>query len=690
MATDYRIGIDVGGTFTDFSLLNVNTSEVTIGKVLTTPSDPSQAIFRGLTELLDKTNLKLSDVRVVVHATTLASNTLIERNGARTALITTKGFRDILETRREMRYDVYDLKMRYDEPLVPRSLITEVSERVGDDGKVNKPMEPKTVKRQLRRLVDREGVESLAVCLLHSYSNDKHERLIKKVAARERLDIPVSLSSEILPMIREYERASTTVVNAYISPVLSRYMRRIESGLKERGFEGTLYIMTSAGGLVKPSTATKFPVKLVESGPAAGAIAASYFSRLFGKADLLSFDMGGTTAKGCLLRKGLVPKSNELEVARINLKKGSGIRIGTSSVDLIEIGGGGGSIASVGSTGIVQVGPRSASAEPGPACYGRGGKFPTVTDADLVLGYLNPGFFAGGEIRLDMAAARTAMSEHIATPLGVSVEEASMGVVETIDESIAEAFSVHSYERGIDISGYGLVAFGGAGPVHAYEIARKLHCKRAIFPLRAGVFSTFGLLVSPISFDLSRTNRVRVQELSYARYHSMFGSLVEKATRLVKEAGVNSDEISVSRYLDMRYEGQGYEVEMYLDGPLPTKTELDRLESSFGETYKQIYSLALDEPVEIINFKVTVSGPQPDLQFKPRKSKTDSTKEKRKVWFPRESGYVECTVHDRYALLPGAEVSGPAVLEELDSTTVLPSAARGVVDENYSLVLEVR
>src|SRR3990172_5261894 len=498
-----RIGVDIGGTFTDLVWADEATGAVRVGKVLTTPKDPAQAVEQGIVALLQDAGSAPASVRTLIHGTTLATNALIERKGARTGLLTTAGFRDALEIGREGRDDMYDLFIDQPTPLLPRPLRLEVPERLLPDGSVLRPLDEEGARAAIAALMA-EGVEAIAISLLHAYRNPAHERALAALVARIAPGLPVSRSSEVLPHIREFERTSTTVANVYVMPLMARYLDDLERKLADMGIPGRFYIMLSSGGIATPETAKRLPIRLVESGPAAGALAAAQAARQMSADRLLSFDMGGTTAKACVIDGGQPLVAREFEVARADrFKKGSGLPIRVPVIEMIEIGAGGGSVARVDRLGLLKVGPDSAGADPGPACYALGGREPTVTDADLLLGYLDPDFFLGGLMRLDVEAARRAVAERVATAPGLDLMEAAWGIHRVVNENMAAAARIHGIERGKDLRAYPLFAFGGAGPVHAWEIGKILKVPRVLLPFGAGAISAFGLLAAPLAFDRS-------------------------------------------------------------------------------------------------------------------------------------------------------------------------------------------
>src|SRR5881409_808133 len=534
-----RLGVDIGGTFTDLVVIDEATGTARVGKVLTTTKDPAHGVEEGIHALLDEAGVRSDAVRAVVHGTTLATNALIERKGAKIALLTTEGFRDALEIRREGRYDMYDLFIDPPAPLVPRHLRREVDERLLADGTVLRPLDEAGARRVIGGLVT-EGVEALAICLLHAYVNPSHERRLAALAHEIAPQMVVSCASEVVPEIREYERSSTTTANVYVAPLMARYLEDLERRLTELGTPGHLYIIQSSGGIVLPREARRFPIRLLESGPAAGAIAAARAARDRGESRLLSFDMGGTTAKACVIDDGAPLVAREFEVARADrFKKGSGMPVRVPVIEMIEIGAGGGSIARVDRMGLLKVGPDSAGADPGPACYNLGGRLPTVTDADLLLGYLDAEFFLGGRMRLDREAARRAIQEHVASPLGLDVIAAAWGIHRVVNENMAAAARIHGIERGRDLRSYPLFAFGGAGPVHCWQVARVLRVPRILLPVGAGAISAYGLLAAPLAFDFVRTGRERLDTADWPTLNRLFAEMESEGRALLAQAGIS-------------------------------------------------------------------------------------------------------------------------------------------------------
>ena len=682
-----RIAVDIGGTFTDLVLLRGDRVAAN-AKVLTTPADPSLAVEEGIARLLEL--VPPEEVREVVHGTTLVANALIERKGARTALVATRGFRDSMIIRRELRYDLYDLFLEMPEPLVPRRLAFEVAERVLADGTVDLPLDEAEVRRLAGRLV-RAGVEAVAVALLHSYRNPEHERLVGRVLAEEAPGLYVSLSSEVSPELGEFARTSTTEANAYVLPLIDRYLETLEKRLRDLGLRGPLRIMlsTGGGGIAGVETARRFPVRLLESGPAAGAGAAGFWGAKGGRRDVLAFDMGGTTAKACLIERGMPMVAREFEAARVyRFAKGSGLPIRVPVVDLIEIGAGGGSIARVGPFGLPKVGPDSTGADPGPACYGRGGTHPTVTDADLLLGYLNPGFFLGGEMRLDVRAAREALGAW-GRGLGLSVEEAAAAVHRVVNENMASAARMHAIERGRDLRRYAFVATGGAGPVHAWGVARNLGIRRLLFPPSAGVASAFGMLTAAPGFELARSLPAALSETRWGAVRRALAQLVREGTRQLVATGVSRGEVRVELAADVRHRGQGEAITVEL-GEALGRDPARQVEEAFDAAYVGLYGRRPPgvEP-EVMTWRVRLLGPTPRTVVRARAAAGPARKGRRPVWFAEAGRYVETAVYDRYRLGPGDSFRGPAVVEERESTMVVGPGARATVDRAGNLVVEV-
>jgi N-methylhydantoinase A len=688
-----RIGVDIGGTFTDLVWVDEATGAVRVGKLLTTPKDPSQAVEEGAVTLLHEAGAGASAVRALIHGTTLATNALIERKGARVGLLATAGFRDAVEIGREGRYDMYDLFIDPPVPLVPRQLRIEVSERILADGAVLRPLDLAQARAAIAE-VGALGAEAIAICLLHAYRNPVHERALAALCAEILPGVPVSCSSDVVPEIREYERTSTTTANVYVMPLMARYLDDLERKLVGLGIPGRLYVMMSAGGIATPETAKRVPIRLVESGPAAGALAAARSARQVGLDRLLSFDMGGTTAKACVIDRGEPLLAREFEVARADrFKKGSGLPIRVPVVELIEIGAGGGSVARVDRMGLLKVGPDSAGADPGPACYGAGGQEPTVTDADLLLGYLDADFFLGGRMRLDTEAARRAIETRVARPMGLGITEAAWGIHRVVNENMAAAARVHGIERGKDLRGYPLFAFGGAGPVHAWQVGRILRVPQVIVPYGAGALSAYGLLAAPLAFDFVRTAPQRLATADWTLVNRLFEEMETEGRRILRGAGVPDTQITVRRSAEMRYFGQGHEVDVEIPPATLGPDSLPTITGSFETAYRLLYSRTpMGVPLEALNWRAVISGPPPDLMITSGLGASAATaataKKRRAAYFPEAGGYVETPVYDRYGLQPGARLAGPAIVEERESTTVIGPGALVSVDVHRNLVAE--
>ncbi len=681
----YRLGCDIGGTFTDFVLLNDQTGEMQINKCLTTPQDPSDAVEQGMRELEQKSPGFVRQLDEVIHGTTLVINSIIERKGAKTGLITTEGFKDVLELGREIRYAPYDIFAEFPKPLIPRRFRLEVDERIRSDGTVLRPLDPEDAREVVGKLIEM-GVESIAVCLLNSFENPTHELTIKEILQKESPDISVSISYEVLPQIREYERTSTTVTNAYVKPLTGRYLTKLSERLESIGSEGKLFIMLSSGGITSVETAAEFPVRIIESGPTAAVIAGQYYGKLFDIPEMFCFDMGGTTAKSCLIQGGVAGVVPTFEVGRVQrFMKGSGLTIQVPVVDLMEIGAGGGSIAKVSKMGTLQVGPESSGADPGPICYMRGGSEPGVTDADLVLGYLDEDYFLGGEMRLDKEAARRGIEEKIAGPLGMPFIQALWGIHDLINETMAAAAKTHIAEKGGNPKVVTLAAFGGAGPVHAYGLAKKLGAPRLVVPPNAGVGSALGFFTAPRAFDLVRSHKVAFDAADFHEIEEIFKEMEAEGARTLQKSDTEED-IRFERSVDARFVGQGSETNISIPETDFTKVKKEEVRRRFDEVYEKLYGRTYpDSPVEFINFKVRASLPERLLRLPKGEKKVgflmDAVKRERQAYSGIAKGFIPYTVYDRYKLYPGAEFQGPAIIEERESTVIVGEDASVSVDE---------
>ena len=682
-----RLGVDIGGTFTDLCVL-VDGQVAGIGKTLTT-AEPAEGVERVIRETLATLELDARDVTQVVHATTLVTNALIERRGAKTALLMTAGFRDVVEMARERRSDIYDVMVDLPAPLVPRHLRFDVPERTLADGSVAQELDEAYV-AQLAGELDAHGVDAVAVCFINSFANADNERAAADVIRRTAAGLDVAISADVSPEIREYERATTTTASVYVQQLVSSYLDDLAGRLETIGIPRGLRVMLSHGGVATPETASRHPIRMLESGPAAGALAAAKFGATTGQADLLSFDMGGTTAKLCMIEDGRPLVTNDFEVDRVNrLKKGSGLPVKTQVLDMIEIGVGGGSIARITPLGLLAVGPRSAGASPGPACYAQGGEEPTVTDADLVLGYLDPGYFLGGDVELDTERARDAIERTVAEPLGLDLARAAFGIHTLVNEDMASAARVHVVERGHDPAGLAFFAFGGAGPVHAAGVARALGSRRVIVPAAAGVMSSVGVLTAPMAFDFVRSWPVVVGDEIMERAEELFAAMEREGAEVLGESGVAAGEITYERSVDMRYRGQGFEIPVILDDA--TSRTPDGLRGAFEAAYERRHGRrGPSVPVEVINWRVTASGPEPDVsldELAVMPVGEEARKGERDAYF--DGAYQPTSVYDRYGLDPGTTLEGPAIVEERESTLIVPPRASAVVAPDRSLVIDL-
>ncbi len=687
-AAPLSLGIDIGGTFTDLVIHDPRDGRAVIWKESTTPDDPSLGALEGTRRVLEKAGARPEQVGRVVHATTLFTNALIERKGAKTGLLTTAGFRDVLEIGRERKYELYDLFIEMPKPLVPRPWRREAAERLAPDGSVEIALDVEKALAEVGQLVE-QGVESLAICFLHSYANPAHERVLGAAVAERFQNLSISLSCDIAPEIREYFRASTTVANAYIRPLAEIYLERLEQALSQSGIPGGLFLMLSNGGLTHVSEAKRAPVQLLESGPAAGALAGAWFGRNAGLDRVLAFDMGGTTAKLALVDEGEPLVAYGFEAAREKrFLRGSGLPIQIATVELIEIGAGGGSIAHKSQLGTLNVGPQSSGAQPGPACYGRGGADATVTDADLTLGYLNADFFLGGAMEIDRAATDGAFAR-LSKALGVEVGRAAFGVHDVVNENMAGAARVAIAERGRIPAEYALLATGGAGPVHAWHVARKLGIGRVVCPPGAGAGSTIGMLMAPARVDRVASFNVPLAGADFAAAAGVFADLEKESLDVLRLTGADIEGRTLRRLADMRYIGQGSEITVALPHPL---TEAG-VKQAFEAAYKALFARTPPGAAsQFVALRLSVSAPMPGTGGKlalTRHAAADAQKGTRPVFFPDEGRTVETRVWDRYALAPGVSIQGPAVFEEDESTFIVGPGATARLLADGSILAEV-
>lgn len=677
-----RLAVDIGGTFTDLALEHAGRRHT--AKVLTTQAAPEQGVMQGLRTVLGAAGIGAADLGMVIHGTTLATNAIIERKGARTALLTTEGFRDVLAMGNESRYDQYDLNITLPQPLVPRHLRLPIPERLDNTGAVLRPLDDAAV-RAVAAVLRRERVESAAIGFLHAFVNPAHERRARDLLAEELPDLPVSLSSEVSPEMREWERFSTTVANAYVQPLMARYLRRLEQELRGQGAAAPIFLMLSGGGLSTIETACRFPIRLVESGPAGGALFSAHIARQCGLAAVLSFDMGGTTAKICVIDDGRPQTARNFEVARVGrFKKGSGLPLRIPVIEMVEIGAGGGSLAHVDAMGRIGVGPESAGADPGPACYGRGGRLPAVTDANLTLGRYDPDRFAGGAMQLHAGAARDALATEVGLPLGLSPEMAAVGVIAMVDENMANAARVHAIESGKTYEGRTLIAFGGGGPVHACRVAEKLGIACVLVPSGAGVGSAIGFLRAPVAYELVRSLYQRFSAFDVARVNALLDEM-EAEARVVVEQGSFGAPLARSRLAYMRYVGQGHEIPVPLPAQRLGAHDVAAIRAAFDAAYTRFYDRPVPgSDVEVMSFAVQVTTEAPDdPAATERKASSVTTPAAVRTQAVRDTTTGEpadWAVHDRASLGLGAQVPGPAIIAEDETSTLIPFGWTARVD----------
>ncbi|HAJ83629.1 MAG: hydantoinase/oxoprolinase family protein [Planktomarina sp.] len=671
-----RLGVDIGGTFTDV-VLEYGTVLFS-AKVLTTYRTPEDAIIEGMQRVCHESGIEPSQISQIIHGTTLATNALIERRGAKTALITTDGFRDVIEMRTESRFEQYDLNLTLPKPLLPRNFRYTIKERVQADGQVLKPLK----RPEIESLVDQiksAGFESIAVGLLHSYVNDAHELLIAAVLKERMPQAMVSLSSQVSPQMREYERFNTTIANAYIKPLMKSYLVRLKDRMAHKGADCPIFLMHSGGGIISLENAAEFPVRLVESGPAGGAVFAAHIAARHGLDKVLSFDMGGTTAKICLIKNQTPKTARVFEVARTyRFKKGSGMPISIPVIDMVEIGAGGGSLAHVDSMKQIRVGPESASSEPGPACYGRGGARPAVTDADLVLGRLDPANFAGGTIPLDAVASSAALQAELGDLLEMDVETAAFGLAEVVDENMANAARVHAVENGEDLSEYTMIAFGGAAPLHAGRLCEKLGIARMLVPAGAGVGSAIGFLRAPFSFEANRSQFMRLSDFDAPAITTLLNELKVEATSFVRSCDAEA-EIQAQYKVYMRYSGQGWEIPVQLTAIQAETPDLATFQALFQREYAALFGRVVEAmDVEITVWSVNATTPAQSVTPVDIVSSLPlmTTQIRRALFDPATATVAQAAEVLRSDMTPGACIAGPAVITEDETTIIVPTSRR--------------
>ncbi len=688
MVKDLRIAVDIGGTFTDV-VLEDDARRLT-RKLLTTPQRPEEAVLDGVRLILGDAGRSFGDVDVFVHGTTLATNAVIERRGARTALIATEGFRDVLDIANESRYDQYDLTIEKPRPLVPRALRFTVAERMDVHGKVRLALDEAAV-RAVATELGRQGIESVAVAFMHAYVNPAHERRTREILVAEQPTLRVTLSSEVCPEVREYERTSTAVANAYVQPLMDSYLARMQAALAAEDFNGTIYLVTSGGGLTAIETARRFPVRLIESGPAGGAIFAAQMAARAGEKRALSYDMGGTTAKICLIDDFTPHTARLFEVDRAaRFLKGSGLPVRIPVIEMVEIGAGGGSIARLDALKRVTVGPESAGAEPGPACYGRGGRHPAVTDANVVLGTIDPKDFAGGTIPLDLEAAKGALDRDIAEGLGLSTDMAAYAVYEMVSENMASAARVHAVERGAVVNQYNLIAFGGGAPLHAARVAEKIGVQRVIVPPNAGVGSAVGFLAAPVSFELVRSRYMRLDAFDGASASELLGEMSIEATALVAP-GARGMKTFERRVAFMRYIGQGHEIMVVLPQRPLVASDAEALRASYERDYAALFERHIpNAAIEILSWSVQVSTETklPAVQGAAPKMPPPVPARHRPVFDGRSGRTTEVPVYRREKLPPGSAFAGPAIVAEDETSTYISASFTAHIDASGCIVMD--
>ena len=687
---EVRLGVDIGGTFTDVVL--ESPKGLTSIKVLTTYAAPENAIIEGMNRVCERAGVPASAIEQIIHGTTLATNALIERRGAKTALITTQGFRDVIEMRTESRFEQYDLDLVLPDPLLPRQQRLTVSERIDANGDVLIPLDRAEVEA-LCDTIDAAGYESVAVGLLHSYLNDQHERLIGEVFAQRLPNVALSLSCEVSPQMREYERFNTVAANAYIKPLMKSYLGRLAGRLREQGADCPIFLMHSGGGIISLENAAEFPVRLVESGPAGGAVFAAHIAGRYDLDKVLSFDMGGTTAKICLIKDQTPKTARVFEVARTyRFKKGSGMPISIPVIDMVEIGAGGGSLAHVDALNQIRVGPESAGSEPGPACYGRGGERPAVTDGDLLQGKLDPDNFAGGTIPLDKAASSAAIRAHIGEKLDLDAVEAAYGLTEVVDENMSNAARVHAVENGEDLSDYTMIAFGGAAPLHAARLCEKLGIHRCLVPTGAGVGSAIGFLKAPFSFEATRSVFVEFKAFEPSIIASTLAELREEATTLVRSCDANAP-IEAEYKVYMRYRGQGWEIPINLTAEQAAKPDRATFQALFERDYTQLFGRTVAGlEIEATVWAVNATTPTPKAERVPATAATaDALPQGTRTVFDAALGRtVEAPVIERDTFTLGQRISGPAIITEDETTIIVPSSRSASVQADGCIDLQVK
>ncbi|ULR47232.1 hydantoinase/oxoprolinase family protein [Rhizobium sp. K102] len=682
-----RVGVDIGGTFTDIALDLDGTLHST--KILTDYTAPERAILKGVKSVAEMAGIALSEIGILIHGTTLATNALIERRGARTAFVTTEGFRDVLEMRTENRFEQYDLNISLPPALIARADRFVIRERIDAAGKILLDLDEVSVAAAAEQIAE-GGYESVAIGFIHAYANGAHEVAVRDAILKRLPDISVSISSEVSPQMREFERFNTVCANAYVKPAIKSYLDRLVVSLKEIGVGCPVFMIHSGGGIVSVESASEFPVRLVESGPAGGAIFAADIARQYGLDTVLSFDMGGTTAKICLIENQVPKTAKTFEVARTyRFRKGSGMPISIPVVEMVEIGAGGGSIASIDGMRQIRVGPHSAASEPGPACYQRGGKNPTVTDADLILGKLDPDNFAGGAIPLSIEASRKAMSDDIGAVIGLEPEASAYGTCEMVDENMANAGRVHTVENGKNISDFTMITFGGAGPLHAARLCEKMGISTFLVPPGAGVGSAIGFLKAPFGYESVRSAVFNLSNFEYAEANRLLEAMKAEALGFV-EGGLDAGAPVIERTLFMRYAGQGWDIPVPLADDNFDSTSPEAIAASFEREYERFFGRAIEGlDIEIVSWSVKASSPLPPVERIASVAEGDVLRpaKTRRLFEASQGAYLEAGIHDRTGLKPGDVVKGPAVIVERETSAVLTASFKAVVQRDGCLLV---
>ena len=683
---NFRIGVDIGGTFTDIVAVRESSGEKFNGKVLTTPMNPSEGVLQGVSEIIKKHNINPENCRII-HGTTLVANALIERKGVETALLTTEGFKDVLEIGREWRYDLFSLDLEMPNPIVPRHLRFEIKERLDYKGDILVSLDQNELILIAKKLA-KLNIRTLAIVFMHSFKNSIHEELAKNIFNKYAPNINLCLSSSVSPEIGEYERTSTTVANAYVQTIFKSYIDALVKGLKKIGIKNDLFLMLSDGGIVHQKTAVEYPIRLVQSGPAGGAQAATLYGRSTNSNDVLCFDMGGTTAKACLIENGKPSRTTVFEVARVyRFAKGSGLPLQVPVIDMIEIGAGGGSIARIDDMGLIQVGPDSSGSFPGPACYNLGGKHPTVTDSDLVLGYLDAENFLGGDMKLEKKLAEQAIKTFIAEPMKISVLEAAWAIHEIVTENMSQAASIHALEKGRKIEKYTMIPIGGAGPVHACSLMSKMNLNKMISPPDAGVASAIGMTASPNSFELVQADMQQLELLNFTKMKKAFLDMEKKGTKLLLQTGTNKKHISINNSTLMRYVGQGYEIEVPLNKEVLSLKNIKNIKLEFEKVYQNLFGRIEKMPMEIISWRTIASGPLPNFSLNFNEKKKSLSKEKKRKVFFGGKKFNDTIVLDRSSLSKTFKSIGPLIIEERESTLVIPPNFKVQMHESGNLII---